>query len=362
VRPLPPISSRPTTPPSSEGPLIVGMPILSVGSGDGADDQQAQDPTPSRRVEGLAALPLITPSPSSRRASSLLPPPDDIEWNLALPPPSPPSAKWVADAPADPRVDPPMDLTEKDLAESEDGLEILAEEIVTGELAESAAASADGIGLTPDDGIDVELIPSAPTSGDALEAPSSGGGYMEVDEADLEPPSLPREVAASDPLWALSEEVAAPVDRGDQQPEAPPSSAVSTPRPSVVPSASARVVMVVEDDATIREMLTRSLGTEYCVYEASDGITALAMLQRMSAPDLFLFDVRMPKMDGLALAIRMREDTRMRRVPIIFLSGLDAPRDVVNGINAGARQYVTKPFKMKDLLRRVDRAIKHRSV
>jgi CheY-like chemotaxis protein len=133
------------------------------------------------------------------------------------------------------------------------------------------------------------------------------------------------------------------------------------PRPSAAPSAKAPVVMVVEDDASIREMLTRSLGTEYCVYEASDGVVALDMLARMNVPDLLLLDVRMPRMDGLALAGRVRQDTRMRRVPIIFLSGLDAPRDVVNGINAGARHYLTKPFKMKDLMNRVGRALSHRA-
>jgi CheY-like chemotaxis protein len=337
------------------------MPILSVGAADGADELREPEAVPSRRAEGLAALPLITPSPSSRRASSLLPPPDDIEWNLSLPPPSPPSMKWVVGPTADRPVEPVMDLTEGDLAESEVSLEILAEEVVRADIEDGAAAAGEkDVDLTEDDDIDVEMIASAPSADGALEGPPSSE-VIEVDEADLEPPSLPREIAAGDPQWAPSQ-AAAPQDLGDAMPEPPPSSAASTPRPSVVPSATARVVMVVEDDATIREMLTRSLGTEYCVYEASDGVTALAMLQRMSAPDLFLFDVRMPKMDGLALAVRMREDTRMRRVPIIFLSGLDAPRDIVNGINAGARQYVTKPFKMKDLLRRVDRAIKHRSV
>jgi CheY-like chemotaxis protein len=134
------------------------------------------------------------------------------------------------------------------------------------------------------------------------------------------------------------------------------------PRPSAAPSASARVVMVVEDDASVREMVTRSLGAEYCVYEATDGVAALDMLARMNAPDLLLLDVRMPRMDGLTLAGRVRADARMKSVPIIFLSGLDAPRDVVNGINAGARHYLTKPFKMRDLVRRVDRALRHRAV
>jgi CheY-like chemotaxis protein len=134
----------------------------------------------------------------------------------------------------------------------------------------------------------------------------------------------------------------------------------AAPRPSAAPRARAPVVMIVEDDASIRELVTRTLGTEYCVYEAPDGVVALNMLSRMSTPDLFLLDVRMPRMDGLALAGRVREDTRMRMVPIIFLTGLDSASDVVNGINAGARQYVTKPFKMKDLKRRVDRALSYR--
>jgi CheY-like chemotaxis protein len=173
---------------------------------------------------------------------------------------------------------------------------------------------------------------------------------LEPEFAPLDEPAIPEPV----PELVLASDAELETEPSRDEEEHPP-------RPSAAPSARAPVVMVVEDDASIRAMLTRSLGTEYCVYEAPDGVVALDMLARMSAPDLFVLDVRMPRMDGLALAGRVRQDLRMRMVPIIFLSGLDAPGDVVNGINAGARQYVTKPFKMKDLLRRVDRALHYRA-
>jgi DNA-binding response OmpR family regulator len=129
------------------------------------------------------------------------------------------------------------------------------------------------------------------------------------------------------------------------------------PVPSATPGPTAKVVMVVEDDAAIREMLVRSLGMEYCVYEASDGQMALDMLGAMKEPDLMLLDVMMPNMDGHELASKLKAEKRFKSVPIVFLTGLDSPKDVVKGINAGARHYVTKPFKIQDLLGKVAKAI-----
>ena len=115
--------------------------------------------------------------------------------------------------------------------------------------------------------------------------------------------------------------------------------------------------MVVEDDRAIREMLVRSLGLEYCVYEAHDGQMALDMLSAMREPDLMLLDVMMPQMDGLVLAGKLKTEKRFKSVPIIFLTGLDSPKDVVQGINAGARHYVTKPFKIQELLAKIAKAL-----
>jgi len=115
--------------------------------------------------------------------------------------------------------------------------------------------------------------------------------------------------------------------------------------------------LVVEDDAAIRQMLVRSLAHEYTVYEATDGQFALEMLVRMRPPDLMIFDVMMPRMDGWALAAKVKAEARLKPVPIIFLSGRDSPRDIVEGINAGARHYLTKPFKIQDLLTKVAKAM-----
>jgi DNA-binding response OmpR family regulator len=115
--------------------------------------------------------------------------------------------------------------------------------------------------------------------------------------------------------------------------------------------------MVVEDDAAIRDMLVRSLGSNYCVYESSDGQIALDTLTRMKPPDLIIMDVMMPRMDGWTLASKLKAESRLKNVPLIFLTGRDSPKDVVQGINAGARHYLTKPFKIQSLLEKVGKAI-----
>ena len=115
--------------------------------------------------------------------------------------------------------------------------------------------------------------------------------------------------------------------------------------------------MVVEDDPSIRDMLVRSLGPEYTVYEACDGHVALEMLGRMKPPDLMILDVMMPRLDGLQLASKLKTENQLRTVPIIFLTGRDSPKDVVQGINMGARHYLTKPFKIQDLLAKVAKTL-----
>ncbi|MDP9151740.1 MAG: response regulator [Myxococcota bacterium] len=125
------------------------------------------------------------------------------------------------------------------------------------------------------------------------------------------------------------------------------------PTPSASPGDAAPVVVVIDDDADIRGIIVRSLGPTHTVYEASDGEEAFALLQAIPAPDAIVCDVMMPKLDGLALAKLLRKDAVLKRVPILFLTARGAPLDVVAGINAGARHYVTKPFKVADLVAKV---------
>ncbi|HEY4016680.1 MAG TPA: response regulator [Polyangiaceae bacterium] len=128
---------------------------------------------------------------------------------------------------------------------------------------------------------------------------------------------------------------------------------IDVPLPSVTPGDLAPVVMVIDDDTEIRTMLVRALGLTHTVYEASNGEDARAMLDVIPVPDAIVCDVMMPKLDGLGLAKSLRQDNALRRVPILFLTAREGPLDVVAGINAGAKHYVTKPFKVADVVAKV---------
>jgi two-component system response regulator MprA len=110
-------------------------------------------------------------------------------------------------------------------------------------------------------------------------------------------------------------------------------------------------ILVVDDDAPIRRMLARTLEAEgYAVEAAADGGAALAAVER-SVPDLLVVDVTMPGVDGLALCRRLR--AKGLAVPILLLTARDAVADRVAGLDAGADDYLVKPFAAEELLARV---------
>ena len=110
-------------------------------------------------------------------------------------------------------------------------------------------------------------------------------------------------------------------------------------------------VLVVDDDAPVRRMLERTLGAEgYDVRAAPDGGAALAAVER-SLPDLVVLDVAMPGLDGLAVARRLR--AKRLTTPILLLTARDAVADRVAGLDAGADDYLVKPFAPEELLARV---------
>lgn len=118
------------------------------------------------------------------------------------------------------------------------------------------------------------------------------------------------------------------------------------------------VVVVVEDDDDMRRMIELNLrpgGFE--VLTATDGESALDLIRRVE-PDLVLLDVMMPRMDGLAVCERMREDVTTRYVPVIFLSAKARLEDRVAGLSVGGDDYLTKPFDPVELVARVSSAIK----
>jgi two-component system, OmpR family, response regulator MprA len=109
-------------------------------------------------------------------------------------------------------------------------------------------------------------------------------------------------------------------------------------------------VLVVDDDAPIRRMLIRTLAAEgYEVETAADGGEALAAVER-SVPDLLVLDVAMPGVDGLDVCRRVRRAGL--GLPILLLTARDAVADRVVGLDAGADDYLVKPFAAEELLAR----------
>src|SRR5258708_3427319 len=117
-------------------------------------------------------------------------------------------------------------------------------------------------------------------------------------------------------------------------------------------------VLVVDDDASVRELIVRSLAPRYTMYEAADGRAALEMLDRIPKLDAIFYDVMMPRLDGINLTRFVKRQRATQDIPIILLTAKDGFDDIVNGINAGARHYIRKPFKVADLRSRMEKILK----
>jgi two-component system, OmpR family, response regulator MprA len=111
-------------------------------------------------------------------------------------------------------------------------------------------------------------------------------------------------------------------------------------------------ILVVDDERAVRDSLRRALELEgYEVELASDGEEALYRLSSNGEPDAVILDVLMPGVDGLEVCRRLRRDGR--RVPVLMLTARDEVENRVAGLDAGADDYVTKPFALDELLARV---------
>ncbi|HET6656853.1 MAG TPA: response regulator transcription factor [Gaiellaceae bacterium] len=118
-------------------------------------------------------------------------------------------------------------------------------------------------------------------------------------------------------------------------------------------------ILVVDDERAVRESLRRALELEgYEIALADDGLAALEALEESDEPDAMILDVLMPGLDGLEVARRVRRGGS--RLPILMLTARVEVDDRVAGLDAGADDYVTKPFALEELLARV-RALLRRS-
>jgi PAS domain S-box-containing protein len=127
------------------------------------------------------------------------------------------------------------------------------------------------------------------------------------------------------------------------------------PRADVTPPATStrpRIVLA-DDNADMRSYLTRMLGSRYDVEALADGALALDAIRRQ-APDIVITDVMMPVMSGFELLAALRKDPRTSALPILMLSARAGEEARVEGIEAGADDYLVKPFSARELLARVN--------
>ena len=118
-------------------------------------------------------------------------------------------------------------------------------------------------------------------------------------------------------------------------------------------------IRIIEDDATIRALLEMALlGAGYSdVASSPRGDDGLKMVER-EKPDLLLLDVMLPGLDGFAIAKRIRATPVLAATRIVMLTARTASEDIVRGLDAGADDYVTKPFDRKVLLARVNAVLR----
>jgi DNA-binding response OmpR family regulator len=114
------------------------------------------------------------------------------------------------------------------------------------------------------------------------------------------------------------------------------------------------LVLVVEDDPDLLELMTRVLEKEeFEVMTATNGREGLALATARPRPNLIISDIMMPDMDGLEMVRELKDDPNTKPTPVIFLTSKATPKDMIAGIQAGARHYLTKPFRVPDLLAKV---------
>jgi DNA-binding response OmpR family regulator len=121
-------------------------------------------------------------------------------------------------------------------------------------------------------------------------------------------------------------------------------------------------ILVVDDNETNRDILeARLTANGYEVLHAGDGEEALAMTAR-HRPDLILLDIMMPKVDGIEVCRRIKADAELAFTPIILVTARSDSKDVVDGLDAGADEYLTKPIDQTALVARVKALLRRRAL
>lgn len=125
--------------------------------------------------------------------------------------------------------------------------------------------------------------------------------------------------------------------------------------------ADGKQILIIEDDASVRQLVSRLLTKSgYACTTATDGLDGLRALE-LAIPDLIILDVLMPELDGLTFVKALKTQRDTKPIPVIFLTAKSDPLSMIEGINVGAKFYVTKPFQSEDLLAKVNKVLGERA-
>jgi signal transduction histidine kinase len=113
-------------------------------------------------------------------------------------------------------------------------------------------------------------------------------------------------------------------------------------------------LLIIDDIVDNLMLLGEAMSSEYKIKVATSGVQGLELAVQNPKPDLILLDIMMPGIDGYEVCRRLKADSRTRHIPVIFLSALDKESDELQGLDAGAVDFITKPFKLEVVRARIN--------
>jgi len=120
------------------------------------------------------------------------------------------------------------------------------------------------------------------------------------------------------------------------------------------PSANLQNVVVIEDDLAIKTLLAAVLEHNFVVTAFENGLDALSYMQKGYVPDIIISDLNTPRLNGYDLLVQLKASNYFKAVPVIILSGKDGSETRIKCLEAGADDYILKPFNPRELEARIN--------
>lgn len=118
-------------------------------------------------------------------------------------------------------------------------------------------------------------------------------------------------------------------------------------------------VLIVDDNPVNVSLLSQTLNAELRVREAYSGAEALKIAEEW-LPDLILLDIGMPEMDGFEVIQILQQDEELRHIPVVFLTAYNSYEDIDKGFLLGAKDYISKPFRIQEVRMRIKNQLMQR--